>query len=96
MEFQWDDAKDRANLAKHGISFVEASQLFVSGVDYLELYDELHSADEERFIALGPISRGIVLVVWMEPEDEVVRIVSARMATVRERKYFELWLGTQR
>ena len=43
---------------------------------------------EERFIAIGPIRRGIVLVVWTEPGDDVIRIISARLATPHERELF--------
>jgi len=60
VEFTWDEGKNAANLAKHGVSFEEARALFLSGVNYLELFDEAHSVDEERFIAIGPISRSAV------------------------------------
>ena len=63
MEFEWDPAKDRANRSKHGLSFEEASELFASGVDYLEIFDAEHSEDEDRFIAIGPIKRGMIVVV---------------------------------
>ncbi len=46
MEVTWNPAKDRANVEKHGISFAEVAELFRSGVDYLELFDEAHSVDE--------------------------------------------------
>jgi len=84
----WDPAKNDANVQKHGVSFEEAQSLFLSGEDYLEIFDEAHSASEDRFIAIGPIARGLVLVVWTEWEDEVVRIVSARWATPAERTLF--------
>ena len=48
MEVTWDPAKNRANQQKHGVSFEEASLLFTSGADYLELFDEAHSDTEER------------------------------------------------
>lgn len=48
-----------------------------------------HSDTEDRFIAIGPISRGVVLVVWVDRDDETIRIVSARFATRRERRLFE-------
>lgn len=85
----WDEAKNLANQAKHGISFDEASTLFTSGQDYLEIHDDVHSHDEERFLALGPIARGLVLVVWTERNDDEVRIISARWATKRERARYE-------
>ena len=67
----------------------EASELFRSGVDYLEVYDEQHSEEEDRFIAIGPIKRGVVVVAFTEREDEVLRLLSARMATRGERERFE-------
>lgn len=88
--FEWDPEKEAANLEKHGIGFEEAAELLRSDADYLEIYDEEHSLLEERFIAIGPISRGIILVVWTEREDEVVRIISARLATARERALYRL------
>ena len=70
VKVDWDDAKNVANQKKHGVSFQEASVLFTSGADYLEIFDEAHSDDEDRFIAIGPIVRDLVLVVWTEREEE--------------------------
>ncbi len=89
---EWDDAKNAANRKKHGISFEEARQLFDAGGPYLEVFDEVHSEEEDRFIAIGPIKRGIVLVVWSEREEDVVRIISARWATERERTLYHSYL----
>jgi uncharacterized DUF497 family protein len=58
-----DEAKNLENLRKHKVSFDEAGELFQSGDDYLEIFDEEHSVDEDRFIAIGPIRRSLVLVV---------------------------------
>ena len=63
VDFEWDDAKDRSNQRKHGLSFAEARQLFESGADYLEIFDVDHSELEDRFIAIGPIDRGLAVVV---------------------------------
>ena len=90
--FEWDPEKDRANRAKHGLSFQDASELFSRGVDCLEIYDEAHSIHEDRFIAVGPIRRGVIVVVYTEREGDVLRILSARMATERERDRFETYL----
>lgn len=78
VRVSWDPAKDLINRKKHSVSFKEASVLFTSGDDYLEIFDELHSDDEDRFIAIGPISRGLVLVVYTERAEDEVRIISAR------------------
>ena len=93
VQVTWDESKNLSNQTKHGVSFEEASELFSSGVDYLEIYDVEHSDEEDRFIAVGPIRRGVVLVVWTErlsadDEEIAVRIISARWATRRERQHF--------
>ncbi len=88
VRIEWDPAKDEQNVAKHGISFAEASELFTSNVDYLEFFDEAHSDDEERFIAIGPVKRGLVLVVWTERGEDSLRIISARWATRVEQMLF--------
>jgi uncharacterized DUF497 family protein len=80
----WDEAKNRANQKKHGLSFQEARALLLPGVDCLEILDEEHSQDEDRIISIGPIARGIILVVWTERDESTVRIISARFATKRE------------
>lgn len=89
---EWDEAKSLTNRRKHGVSFEEASQLFTSDVDYLEIFDEAHSGIEDRFIAIGPIQRGLVLVVWTaRDEDDTVRIISARWASVREHTLYRAY-----
>ena len=88
MKFEWDDAKDRSNKKKHGVSFTEARQLFESGEDFLEIFDAEHSEAEDRFFAIGPIDRGIVVVVYTEREENVIRITGARFANKREQELF--------
>jgi len=63
----------------------------LGGVDYLEIYDEAHSEQEDRFIAVGPIKRGVIVVAYTEREDDVLRILSARMATKSEWRRFEAY-----
>jgi len=89
MRLEWDSAKDEANRERHGLSFEAAAELFQSCVDYLEIYDEAHWEEEDRFIAVGPIKRGVIVVIYTERDDDVVRIVSARMATANERRSYE-------
>jgi hypothetical protein len=94
MRFEWDPAKDLANQTKHGLSFEQASKLFEESVDLLELYDEEHSDDEDRFIGVGNTPSGTIVVVFMEPSEDVVRILSARPATRREQAKLEAyWRG---
>jgi hypothetical protein len=86
VRFEWDPQKERQNVAKHGVTFKEAKALFKS--DFLEIYDAEHSDVEERFIAIGPIRRGLVLVVFTERCEDTIRIISARWASKTERALY--------
>ncbi len=88
MEFEWDETKDRSNQRKHGLSFAEAKQFLESGGDYLEIFDADHSQIEDRFIAIGPVDRGIVVVVYTERDEDRIRIIGARFANKREQDLF--------
>lgn len=92
VKFEWDHAKNRSNKRKHGVTFEEASELFLSGADYLEVFDEDHSVTEDRFIALGPIQRGLVLIVWTDRTDDTIRIISARWATKNEQNLYDSYV----
>ena len=88
MRFEWDAAKAKANLRKHGVSFEEASTVF---------YDELtmtgadpdHSVGEARFVTFGVSSERRLLVVSHADRGEAIRIISARKATPPERRIYE-------
>jgi uncharacterized DUF497 family protein len=92
VKVEWDEAKDLANQRKHGVSFEEASRLFTSRADYLEIFDDVHSVLEDRFIAIAPIRRGLILVIWTERDEDIVRIISARWATPREQNMYDEYL----
>jgi uncharacterized DUF497 family protein len=96
VQFEWDPEKDKANQRKHGLGFAEIEKLFRSGIDYLEIFDEHHSHFEERFITIGPIARGIVVVAWTERIAGTIRIISGRFATkVEQELYREFMEGCQ-
>jgi len=88
MRFEWTAEKERANIRKHGLSFVEATTLFTGDREYLVIYDERHSDDEDRFIAIGPIAAGILVVVYTERTEDSIRIISARFAGKNEIRLF--------
>lgn len=88
MDFEWDDAKEVLNQRKHGLSFAEARRLFESGANYLEIFDAEHSETEDRFIAIGPVGSRLIVVVFTELEEGLVRIIGARLATRRERALY--------
>jgi uncharacterized protein len=70
---------------------VEASELFELPDNLiLELYDFEHSLNEDRIISIGPIRRGVIVVVSVERnEEDVLRLISARFATKTEQQRYE-------
>jgi uncharacterized DUF497 family protein len=95
MRFEWDPIKEATNKDKHGISFGTATSLFTSGVDYLEINDDNHSNEESRLIAIGPIGKAVIMVVFTERYEDTIRIISARKATKNEvRLYYKYMEGT--
>ena len=97
MQVEWDPEKDRANRIKHGVGFDEVRALFESDTDYLVIYDEEHSEDEDRFLAIGPTAKGVVTVAYTEPREDVIRIISARMATrIEEERFYKRTGGRKR
>jgi hypothetical protein len=93
VRFAWDREKEKANIDKHGISFDDAAELFSSGIDYLEIYDEDHSQHEDRFIAIGPVGGRILVVVYAEWPEDTIRVISARPATRREIRLYRKYKG---
>jgi uncharacterized DUF497 family protein len=93
MRFEWDEEKNRQNWSKHGVSFETATLVFDDPYALTKV-DAVHD-EEERFITLGVIGQGAVLLVVHTSqensgsEEEVIRLISARAATSRERKTYE-------
>ena len=88
LQFEWDDLKARKNLAKHGVSFEEASTVFGDPLS-LTIPDPDHSRAENRFVILGSSHLGLLLVVIHTERGDNIRIISARRATLRERRSYE-------
>ncbi|HLB31669.1 MAG TPA: BrnT family toxin [Gammaproteobacteria bacterium] len=79
--FEWDKAKEKANVKKHGITFKEACTAFYDE-NAIQFYDPDHSEDEDRFILLGASHKLNTLVVChcFRGKEAVIRIISARKA----------------
>ena len=88
MEFEWDEEKAAANLAKHGISFEEARTVFDDPL-YVDFYDPDHSSEEHRYILVGESRQGRLLVVSYTERGDVTRLISAREVTRSERGAYE-------
>ncbi|MCI0626933.1 MAG: BrnT family toxin [Acidobacteria bacterium] len=88
MRFEWDREKARRNLRKHRVSFDEAVTVFYDPLS-ATFDDPEHSSDERRFITVGYSSRARLIVVSHTERGEALHIISARLATPRERKRHE-------
>ena len=91
--FDWSPTKEQQNIRKHRVSFRQAVTVFYDP-NQLSVYDEEHSAEEDRWITLGIDSSGVLRVVvhTFEEIDELsckIRIISARKATNNEVKEYE-------
>lgn len=89
MIFDWDDNKAESNKKKHGVSFAEAATAF-SDPNAIEFLDAKNSEKEERWILVGLSAKShVLLVVFVEREEKLIRIVSARKAVKEEmNQYF--------
>lgn len=82
---EWDDKKATINKVKHGVSFRTAAMVF-SDPDRLEIYDDFHSDEEDRYITIGMVNK--ILFVVHTDRDDTIRIISAREATAKERRVY--------
>lgn len=101
LSFEWDEKKNQINQKKHGVSFEEAKNVFYDD-DAIIFDDPDHSVNEERFLILGICERdeirsGIKIATYemlcivshcYRDKDGVIRIISARKATPREKKIY--------
>ena len=87
MRFEWDRSKADTNLAKHGVRFADAVMVLEDDMA-LTVPDE--HADEPRLATVGMDAQARVLVVVHTWRDDVIRIISARRATKRERRQYEV------
>lgn len=86
MRYEWDEAKRRANLAKHGVDFAQAADL--EWETALTLPDARFGYAEERNATFGFIGDRLYALVWTPRADGAVRIISLRKANRREvRRY---------
>ena len=92
--FEWDEEKAASNLQKHRVSFDEAAEVLADPFSdrfHIEEFDADHSDEEDRMRTTGsdPQKRQRVLVITWTLRRRVTRIISARVASPRERKAYE-------
>ena len=83
MKYEWDEAKNRTNFSKHGLSFEDAEQVF-SG-PCVTLADDRFAYGEERLITLGLLA-GRLVVIAHTPRDGGTRIIPTGKGNRREQK----------
>jgi uncharacterized DUF497 family protein len=88
LRFEWNPSKAASNLRKHHVSFEEAATRFADPLS-VTVNDPRHSPGEERFIVVGQSSNSRLLAVMFTERSEIIRIISARLATAHERREYE-------
>ncbi len=91
MKYEWDSQKEKTNIKKHGIAFQQAKEALQSAM-VVVLKEDLDSG-EERYVYLGMCKKlNILVVVVAYPDENITRIISARKANKKERKFYEAQL----
>jgi uncharacterized protein len=88
MEFEWNPDKADINLAKHAVSFPEASTIFEDTLS-VTFSDPDHSIGEERYVIIGMSDLGRLLIVSHTDRENRIRIISARSANRQEKRFYE-------
>jgi hypothetical protein len=93
VKYEWNDKKAKSNKVKHGVAFDEATSIFDDPF-HLSVFDKRYDDYEERWITIGLTSKDRVIVVahvyfFDEDGNELMRIISARKSTKKEREQYE-------
>jgi uncharacterized DUF497 family protein len=91
MKYEWDDAKNRSNLIKHGLDFSDADRVFSGSC--LTFPDERSDYGEPRFVSMGKLAGRLVVIAYA-PRGDAIRIISMRKANRREQEIFQKRSGT--
>ena len=92
MIYEWDDRKNEENIRKHGIDFADVTEVFAHPM--LAALDQRRDYGEDRWIGLGLMKDMVVVVVYLEYDDEDrIRIISAQKATRYESRQYAKYLA---
>jgi uncharacterized protein len=87
MRFEWDEAKNRANIRKHGFDFADAEEMFRGLL--LVSPDTREEYGEERWVGFGLLGGTVAAIVFARRDSETIRIISLRKADHEERQDYE-------
>ena len=93
VNFEWDDNKNNLNIKNHGLDFADVWQIFDEpmAIDI----DDREEYGEERFVGIGFLKNFVVVVVFAEPREDTIRVISLRRALKYERERFEKTIGNR-
>ena len=87
MKFIWDRRKNEANIKKHELDFADTYKVFESPM--LVGLDDREDYGEDRWLGIGLMENRVVVIVFTEPEEDAIRVISFRKATTDESKRYE-------
>jgi uncharacterized protein len=93
MEFEWDQRKNQVNIAKHNLDFADVPRVF--RLPLRISFDERQDYGEDRWIGIGILDGRVVMIVFTEPDERTIRIISLRKALPYERKLYEYYLKNE-
>jgi len=93
IEFEWDEIKNQINIRKHGLDFKDVSEMF--HYPMLVLADTRQDYAEDRWIGIGSLKDTTVVVIFTEPNEKRIRIISARKATRYEKEKYQEEIANQ-
>lgn len=93
MKFIWDERKNALNIAKHGIDFSDAYRIFAGPMQVA--LDDREDYGEDRWTGIGLLNSRAVVIVYTEPDQTTIRVISIRKALPHERAYYEHNLENQ-
>ncbi|MDQ3129515.1 MAG: BrnT family toxin [Acidobacteriota bacterium] len=93
MNFEWDESKSKTNIAKRDLDFADAWQIFDAPM--VVRIDNQKDYGEERFVGIGFLKNLVVVIVFTEPNEQTIRVVSLRKALKYEREQFEKYITNQ-
>ena len=91
MIYEWDEAKNRSNFAKHGLDFADAEHVLTRPC--VTFVDDRFEYGEKRLVSLGLLAGRVVVIAQAPRGDDITRIISMRKANRREQKIYEKRLG---
>jgi hypothetical protein len=89
MKFEWDEAKNKQNIKKHGFDFADAAELFTGSDPFLVNLDACEGHGEDRWKGIGMLQGVVVVVIVFTERDDTIRLISLRKANSQEKKTYE-------